>query len=246
MNSKPPRKHYKNAPISEAVIDIQVHHTDSAGALPALTVLADQLKPNFPTRLPIHQLIMEAGLAADSSTFSNDRSQLGWRLNSKNNDRVLQIKTTGITYSHLPPYSNWDAFSAEATTLWEKYSAAYKPKQVIRRAVRVINRVPLHHDDEKLESYLTFLPQVPDQVPAVLKSVLMRIQVPMTEVDPQASLILGLYTSPDHNLMLDIDLFVERPCPPDEEVFKVINILGEAKDVVFEACITDKMREKIS
>ena len=251
MTPSAKRRHYDNAPITEAVIDIQVENVEGRGIENA-TMFADRLKEEFPTRLPVFQLQM--GFQADMSgetdpTFLNEKQNLGWRLNSKNQTRVLQIRTNGFTYSHLPPYTNWEKFSAEAADLWAQYVQEFQPKIARRLAVRAINRLPVAETDNSLGTILNLYPNIPDELPRDAQGIALQLQLPMKHVDANATLNLGLFTaqvSPgEAGLILDIDLFIERPVQIGEDVFVILNKLGFAKDDVFEACITDTIRERI-
>ncbi len=240
------RRHYSKAPIVEAVIDIQVQLPTDGSALASLTSVADSLAPDFPNKLPIHEFHM--GLVANTggANFSNHQQSLGWRLDSSN--RVVQLRLNGFSYSHLPPYSNWVQFSTEAEELWNSYVRQLRPEKVKRIAVRVINKVPITDQDAELplSEVLNIYPNIPDRLPSNLRSMFVQAQLRMPEIDPDALLVLGLYNAPDSpDLMLDIDLFVQRIISVDDDVFAVLNKIGDAKDDVFEACITDLIRERI-
>jgi uncharacterized protein (TIGR04255 family) len=110
----------------------------------------------------------------------------------------------------------------------------------------VINRLPLTEADGSLDNVLNLYPEIPDTMPSTVQGVVLQLRLPMKHVDENASLNLGLYSAPfEHGLMLDIDLFVERPVPVGKEVFEILNKIGFAKDDVFEACIKDTIRERI-
>jgi uncharacterized protein (TIGR04255 family) len=57
MSPSKARRHYKKAPIAEAVIDIRVEN-DRSVSIEDVESLADSVKSEFPTRLPLHQLQM--------------------------------------------------------------------------------------------------------------------------------------------------------------------------------------------
>jgi uncharacterized protein (TIGR04255 family) len=245
MSSSKARRHYKNAPITEAVIDIQVEN-DRSVSIEDVESLADSVKSEFPTRLPLHQLQMGFQVnPSGEAEFSKEQQILGYRLDRPG--RVLQLRTNGFTYSHLPPYSDWTSFSAEAEKFWLVYRRELSPSRATRVAVRMINRVPLPAGDIRLDSCLNLYPTIPDSLPSDLQSLAMQLQLPMKHVDDAAVAILQLYSAPPspRSIMLDIDFVIQRPVPIDE-VFMMLNILGDAKDDIFEACITDAVRELIS
>jgi uncharacterized protein (TIGR04255 family) len=249
---KPPqaRRHYEKAPIVEALIDIQI----DGGSSPSIPLhdierLAESLKDEFPTRLPLHHLQMgfEVKLGG-APEFTKDQQTLGYRLDRPG--RVLQFRTTGFSYSHLPPYSDWPTFSAEALTFWDLYTKEIHPARANRIAVRMINRIPLPSTDIRLDKCLNFYPTLPDSLPTDAQSLFMQLQIPMKDVDADAIAILGLYSAPPapgpNAVMLDIDFIIQRSMPIGDEVLKTLDVLGSAKDDIFEACITDTIRELIA
>jgi uncharacterized protein (TIGR04255 family) len=150
------RPHYTRAPIAEAIIDIRVANPGEV-ALSAVTEGAETLKEEFPSRLPIQQLQM--GFLADannpgSSSFTNNQELLGWRLVSKDQDRILQLQRIGFSYSHLPPYSDWESFSSEARRYWSTFRKALGAGNVSRIAVRVINKIPVPKAQVDISKYL--------------------------------------------------------------------------------------------
>jgi uncharacterized protein (TIGR04255 family) len=247
MKPPPARRHYDKAPVVEALIDIQIDNA-SLGTLQDVEQLAETLKEDFPARLPLHHLQMGFQVKPGGDPeFIKDQQALGFRLDRPG--RVLQFRTTGFSYSHLPPYSDWSSFSAEAEKFWIMYTDAIKPIRASRIAVRMINRLPLPSSDIRLDSCLNFYPTLPDSLPSDAQSLFMQLQIPMKQVDADAIAIVGLYSSPPSpspSIMLDIDFIIQRPIPIGDEVFRTLGILGDAKDSIFEACITDKIRELIS
>ncbi|MDA9504196.1 hypothetical protein XI09_05350 [Bradyrhizobium sp. CCBAU 11386] len=243
------RRHYSRAPIVEATIDIGIE-ADKPVAVDQILMLSEELKSDFPTRLPLHQLQMgfEVGSNGGPPTFSNRQENLGFRLDRP--DRVLQLRSNGLSYSHLAPYSKWSTFSTEAERYWELYKGAINPTRAVRLGVRIINRVPLPSGDFRLDSCLNLYPTIPDSLPPDVQSLAMQLQIPMKHIDESSVVILQLYGAPpanggSHAIMLDIDFIIQKPTRIDD-VFSTLNRLGDAKNDVFEACITDTVRELIS
>jgi len=247
MTARVDRRHYSKAPIVEALIDIQIE-SESPISIDDIAMVADSLKTDFPTRLPLHVMEMGFTLAPDGeSEFSNQKQLLGLRLDKVG--RVLQIRTNGLTYSHLPPYTDWPKFSGEAQRYWEIYNNALNPVRAKRVAVRMINRIPLPAGDFQLDSCLNLYPTIPSTLPPDLQSLAMQLQLPMKHIDDASIAILQLYPAPPTTdgraIMLDIDFIIQRAIPIND-VFSTLNVLGDAKDDIFEACITDTTRDLIS
>lgn len=244
------RPHYQNAPIAEALIDIRVANPDAV-TLQQLTGIADALSSHFPNRLPMQQ--MQMGFQADPNAglgnFFNAQEQVGWRLAAKDQSRVLQVQRIGFTYSHLPPYTDWDTFRNEARRYWIAFRNALGQSEVSRIAVRVINKIPTPNTEIALTDYISIYPVVPETVPATVDAMFVQLQLALPNVLPDARAIMtvasGQADANGPHLLLDIDLFVNRLIGSDEEIWSTLEKFGTEKDAIFEACITDKVRKAI-
>jgi uncharacterized protein (TIGR04255 family) len=243
------RPHYEKAPIAEALIDIRVVKPDAV-TIDQLTRAADQLAEEFPTRHQINQLMFGFQAAPDSAAagFMNNQEQVGWRLTNKAQNRVLQLQRIGFTYSHLPPYTSWNSFRDEARRCWTSYRGVLG-QPASRVAVRVINKIPTPSAEIALEEYLSVYPVVPENIPATADAVFVQLQLALPKVLHDARAILNVVSgqadASGSHLVLDIDLFVNRTIENDEEIWSILEKFGLEKDVIFETCITDKVRKAI-
>jgi uncharacterized protein (TIGR04255 family) len=241
------RPHYDKAPILEAVIDFRV----AAGgelALAALGTLDLSLKSEYPTRDGIkEQAVAFVAGGAEPAVSSKD---IGFRFTSADKKRVLQFRTTGFTFSRLPPYQSWEPFCTEARQLWKLYAAARRPELVTRIAVRYVNRLELPLPIADFKDYLRNVPEVSGNLPQGLSGFVLQLKIPQPDL-PGGMLILnqGLLDSPDPNVaavLLDVDLFHEARFKPDSDgIWDALEVLHQRKNDVFEASITDKTRELI-
>ncbi|WP_167772391.1 TIGR04255 family protein [Bradyrhizobium frederickii] len=238
------RPHYRNAPIAEALIDIRVARPDLV-TMEQITLAADQLAERFPVRHPMNTI--EFGFDFGSNQTNNSQEQTGLRLECEN--RVLLLQRIGFTYSHLPPYTNWETLRDEALSCWNVFREATKQSAASRLAVRVINKIPTPEAEIALEDYLSVYPVVPTKLPTTAKAAFVQLQMAMSHVIPTAQAILNIASGhADANgphLLLDIDLFAAGVVEGDEAIWNTIEKFGIEKDVIFEACITDKIREAI-
>lgn len=239
------RPHYQNAPIAEALIDIRIGNPDSV-TLDQLTSAAAVLEKVFPTK---HQMnLFEFGIDLAAGAASNNQAQqVGWRLEAEN--RVLQLQRIGFTYSHLPPYSNWQTFRDEARLCWKAFREAVGQSTASRVAVRVINKIPVPQGEIAVEDYLSIYPVVPPSIPATATTAHMRLQLALPNISPEARAILnvasGRTDESGAHLILDIDLFLMASIKGDDEIWATLEKLGIEKDIIFESCITEKVRKAI-
>jgi uncharacterized protein (TIGR04255 family) len=245
------RPHYSKPPIAEAIIDIRFADPDSV-TIERLADVAGALAESYPVKQPIRHF--EIGFQADThlgnAQFINNQAQTGWRLVSKEQDRVLQLQRIGFTYSHLPPYSSWEKFRDDARQGWKMFKSRFPNQGASRVAVRIINKIPVPSEGYSVKDYISLYPVMPEQIPSPVDAIFLQAQMGMPNIFPDARAILNVVTGQaDQNgshLVLDIDLFVERSIKDDEEVWSILEKFGIEKDVIFEACITDEVRKAIA
>ncbi|WP_316181522.1 TIGR04255 family protein [Bradyrhizobium sp. SZCCHNRI1009] len=244
------RPHYERAPIAEALIDVRVANPDAI-TLDQLTSVADALAEEFPIRHPIQHLMFgfQAATPEAATGFMNTPEQVGWRLHNGAQDRILQLQRVGFSYSHLPPYTDWDSFRNEARRHWQVFQRVVNAQSFSRVAVRVINKIPTPTAEVALQDYLSVYPVVPDNLPVTADAVFVQLQLGMPKILQDARAILnvasGQADANGSHLLLDIDLFANRIVERDDEVWSILEKFGLEKDVIFEACITDKIRKAI-
>lgn len=238
---------YKNAPITEAIIDLKV---------------------SLPRPVPFRKLEQEAIVSAtytvqkevmafevNSSmgaevTASASQTPLGYLFSSADQRQVFQARQDGFTFSRLAPYEGWVPFRDEARRLWELYRSFAKPERITRLAVRNINRLDLPQPLVELKDYLRTLPEISPDMSQSMSAYFMQIQLP--QHDLQAMLVITEAVIPPAqpdkvSVLLDIDLFSETEIAiEDGVVWDYFEQLRSRKNKVFEACITDRTKELIS
>lgn len=244
--------HYANAPIVEAIIDIQVRYKQ-APSMDLFRAYQGRMADRFPDATPIRMVQMSVSLEpGGSSEHQTGQSEVGLRMTSKTGDRVLQLQQRGFSYSHMPPYSEWEAFEHEARELWNVFLEVCEPVAVNRSAVRFINRVNIPQPVIELSDYFHLYPNIPGGVQQQVSGMFMQLQMPQMDLAPPAMAIVNLALAepalPGYvSVLLDFDVFrVAEADPTSEAVWQDIGQFRLRKNQLFEACITDKTRELIS
>ena len=153
---------FPNSPITEAIFDIKVNLPDGF-ELEKLLTFQDKIKQEFPHKREHVQiqgsLEFDEGLLPETMLFSS--KQAGYVFSSEDKKRVIQVKMDGFTFSRLKPYESWENFYGEAYKLWEYYRETAFPKEVIRVALRYINRILIPTEDRiELKKYITTVPEI--------------------------------------------------------------------------------------
>jgi uncharacterized protein (TIGR04255 family) len=237
-------KHYEKSPITEAVIDIRVEVSPGFKA-ESLEPIHAQIMKDYSKREDVMFFQGQFAMRPDATATASQTKQ-GYLYRSNNGKYILQTRINGFTFSHLPPYENWNTFRNEAEKLWDTYKTVAKPTKVTRVAVRSINRIDLHPPVD-LKVYFNTFPEVAQGMPQLLSGYVMQLLIAQEDFGGMLSLIQATGIAPSPNLasvVLDIDLYKESVSDfdSDEKIWNLLEHIRNRKNEVFESCITDKTR----
>ena len=240
------RRHLKNAPVTEALIDFRVN--------PSRDLSFDQFKDEigksdfgYYLKNPIAEGFFGFRLTTEplgTETMSQS-TQVGLRLHSQDEKYVAQLRVTGLTLSRLPPYEDWDMLILEMKRVWEMYEKRLSPGRVTRIAARYINnlRLPMQ-PGESYQIYLNKLVDVPEKAPQNVESFFQRFQLLDVESAARVNLTLALDATPANEpapVILEVDAFVNTDLSPgDERIWEILTHLRELKNRTFFATITEE------
>jgi uncharacterized protein (TIGR04255 family) len=237
-------RHLTNAPIREAVIDIQVTPPVS---LDVLKVITTRLTDKAHKQDELWQASIGVQIGEDGQGSANtDRTPVGYRFTFSGQPYVLQCHVKGFTFSHLPPYGSWEGMSAIAKELWEVYLDVAKPTAVSRIAVRYINSLPIPLPISDFAEYLCVPPEVPEGLPQSLSSFLQRFVMVDGVTETVAVVTQVLENQQSHSskatILLDIDAFrtFSALSASTNEIWKILEELRNFKNQVFFKYLTEK------
>jgi uncharacterized protein (TIGR04255 family) len=239
---------YSHAPITEAVIDIQTIPASDVAAEALAEVFAGQeeMYPNLKQAIRFESKVSVGNQAMGASTT---QSKSGYAVVSKDGKQICQIRIDGFTFSRLAPYQTWENFRKEAQRLWELYKSVARPRGLTRIAVRFVNKLNLPFPFEELGDYLNIGPSFAEGLPDLMSGFLLQVKFPVQELKAELILTTATLEIQDQKFLpviLDIDLFRVQELPVDEqELWDLFEQFRGRKNKVFEACITDRMRELI-
>lgn len=239
------QRHLPRAPITEALIDIQVAPRDGL----TFTELQDSISaPEFGyyVKNPISERTFRFMLTSDGTQpqTTAQAAQIGLRLHSHDEKYVAQCRLSGFTLSRLPPYEEWPNLIQEARRVWAVYTERLAPKRVTRVATRFINNLQLPMESgASYQKYLHKLVDVPDEAPQAVASFLQRFHLIDVESDASVILTLALDNTPPGAhapVILDIDAFrvtdLELSSP---DLWDILEKLRELKNRCFFGTITE-------
>jgi len=238
--------HYNNAPINEALIDIQVAVTERAtpDALNSKYALISDLYPKHDV-IHLQQLGIHNQEGKPTSLTMN-HGIAGYRYSSQDQCNVVQFRTDGFTFSRLKPYDSWESMKMEAEKLWNIYVEAVSPNTITRVGTRYINILKVPNGTD-IGEYLSAPPQIPENLPQKIDNFLTRIHIR----DPLSEETHGFLTQAlekiqqgHASIVLDIDVFVAKSFNPTENDFwEKLEELRHFKNMVFKESIGQKAEE---
>lgn len=236
-----------NAPIKEAIVDIRlklpkefnVHHFKSIG---------EKLKNDYPTEKTIHFHETKIGLKGSDKIISTHEKINGYRYESLDGIKIVQLKDDGFTYNRLKPYESWDEVRDEAMRIWNLYTDLIKPEFINRIALRYINNLNAPLPMKDFKDYLTCPPEVPEGLPQGISSFLYRVVVPHSDSRITAIITQAMEATLDIKnkipIILDIDVFkITEDGFLKEDILVIFEKLRIFKNQVFFKSITPKLLE---
>lgn len=248
------RVHYSKAPIVEALIDLRIQ-TPSSLTVEKLKEIQSLVEGQYTRSEDVYfgevNFRLEVGQEAQANA---SQQHIGLHFIDHAKHQSFQARLDGFTFALAPPYSQWESFRDEARRLWNVYRSIALPEMVTRVALRVVNKfdIPLRQGLETSE-HLRIYPEIPaDLTHGALGGFFMQLQLPQSDLNAMLVLNQARVAPPEPefvSIMLDIDLFREQSelawQADDELIWLLLEQFRTRKNEIFEACITDQMRELI-
>jgi len=234
--------HLRNAPIREALIDIQVNPRSDL-EINEMKQFHDSISADYPKEQIQKQFHISFSLGQTRKT-AHTEEPMGFRYESEDGKQVVQARLDGFTFSRLAEYETWDRLRDEAYRLWQMYEEISKPTSIKRVAVRFINQMNL---GLPLNEYLSAPPVVPPGVSNDVRSFLTRTVIYDDSVDASVIITQALKGIEDDGrvpIILDIDVFkVTAPEVSSDMAWMNIDLFHDIKNRIFFESITQKTRE---
>jgi uncharacterized protein (TIGR04255 family) len=236
----------KNAPITEAVIDLRVGI--SVPFTPALLQrYRDAFAPSFPEIDEQRKLeglveLVDGGLRQSMSDHGVRRLVM----RSENRGEAVIVSDTGFAFSKLRPYTDWASVFASARELWAIYARTAKVESVTRLAVRYINHfgVPAV---SSLADYLEAPPALPVTVAmSEVENLFRRLVLRDAERDIETVVVQAINFGSEATVVLDIDSSLSGSFVANEELWTHFEELRAAKNRIFFGSITRRAEEEFN
>jgi uncharacterized protein (TIGR04255 family) len=155
-------RHLKNAPIVEALFDIQVQTSPDLSITSLKESFTKLVEPEYPSSEEIRAMEGFINFSAQGpQSRVTDLGSIGYMYRNESRTRAIQFRRNGFTFSQLKPYESWESLLEHSQRWWGSYSQIIPEKTVTRIALRFINRLELPGDCKDIHTYLPYAPKVP-------------------------------------------------------------------------------------
>jgi uncharacterized protein (TIGR04255 family) len=236
-----------NAPIKEAIVDIRcilpkgfnIDQFNSIGA---------KIANDYPMQqtMKLHETVIDLK-DYERSVKTRDRIN-GYKCQSSDHTKIVQLRDNGFTFNRLKPYKNWEDVRDEALRLWSLYKELAEPVSINRVALRYINNLNIPMPINDFADYLTCPPEVPKGLPQGISSFFYKVVIPFDDSRITAIITQAFEPKVDskHNLpiILDIDVFkFTLDGLLEEDILRILEKLRNFKNQIFFKTITKKLIE---
>lgn len=241
------RRTYIRPPVVETIFECILEPSESWGLI-ALATLSDALRANYPaepTVISQGNLEFTAGDGGIASSFRMLPQSQRYQFVSADGLNLVRVSRESLSVHTLAPYSGWEIFRNTISQALIAYLDIVKPKEVKRVSLRYVNQVKLWTGNIELSEYFRVPLETPEGLDFTLSSFFLRYEA----VRPDSVKLIQSFASVPGEvpaIILDLDVIRENSYKePDleQKLYGVIDSLREIEREVFEAAITDKLRE---
>ena len=235
------------APISEALVDIRCKLPKGFN-LDQFKIIGNKILKDYPKEKVIRFHETKIDVKDEEQSVTTHRGVNGYRYESSDGTKIVQLGLDGFTFNRLKPYKNWEELREDSLRIWNLYRELIKPQIINRIALRYINNLNIPMPINDFGDYLTCPPEVPEGLPQGIISFFYRVVVPAN--DPRIKAIITQAFEPKVDIkenlpiILDIDVFKLTPDGfLEEDILAILEKLRDFKNQIFFKSITPKLVE---
>jgi uncharacterized protein (TIGR04255 family) len=240
------RRHLSKAPIREAVLDIRIpvrEDLEVEALHERLLALGDFSQVHEMRRGSAVFMLSAQG---EPSSRIEDGAVMGFNATTRDGQWVVRFEVNGMTFSRLPPYTDWEAFSGEARRFAGSFLELTQARSVDRAALRYVNHFRLPHPGD-IGEYFVGLPSYPAPLPQFVSNLLYRVTLHDPDRDFTAHVTHAVLDDLDPERMgflLDVDAFRTADLPSGvDQLWETFDALRDFKNEIFFALITEQIAE---
>lgn len=199
-------------------------------------------------RFPIREAgeVVDLGLAQNDTMLAHQvKRQPRMRFLNPERTRIAQVGVDLVAANVLPPYPHWADFRSFALEVISAYRESASPRKLSRMTLRYLDRVTPTESEQQLGKWLdTNCVYIPSYLGDAGPGSLSRVTRPRED---RIESVTAVYEAGDPpTVLLDTELTVEQPSvavDDNKRIGDLLDVLHERVIEVFEACITEKLRQ---
>jgi uncharacterized protein (TIGR04255 family) len=238
---------YPNAPIIEAIFDVQVELPENVG-IAQLDAFCGEIARAYPEKKERRRFEgkfeVKQGQAATAESI--DLGLDGFLSWSADRKQVVQARLNGLSFSRLKPYESWDQHFSEFLKNLRLYFQEIAPLRIRRAATRFVNVIEIPLEDIEWHKYFSDAPKSPFR-DALIVNFFNRLELKLLKSNATAVITRTIVQSNNpavKSVVLDIEVFVDMSSEADiEMVAKVFKNLRGQKNKIFEKILTKRAKE---
>lgn len=234
----------RNAPITEAVLDIRVDF-ERAPEIQDLEKVYPELKAEYPTKELNSVFQATFGISKGHPQAGFQGQPNGMMFKTQDGRKIVQMRVDGYTFNKLKPYDTWESFREEAETYWKLFVERTSPLKAVRIALRYINRFELPLPISKIGEFLNTGPKIGEEIQHTLDGFFLRFEIAQAGGDTKAIVSVlrdqSQKSTSHYAIILDIDAFqVVDAKPGDEQIWSKFEEIRNFKNEVFFNSVTNE------
>jgi uncharacterized protein (TIGR04255 family) len=235
---------YARPPITESALELRF-------GSPFTLREIERLKERFKRRYPAIDEQKQVDVRIEPTGVATNSKLAGYKMTAANACDILLIHLSALGTVRVAPYDGWEHRLLAAQENFDIMTKIADRSDIVRLGARYINRIDLPKSAVSGMSTVSFL-RVGVAIPRELSTTVgpYSLSVSFKESSTGANILIQsaiIQPAPliDHvSLLLDIDASIDSDIPTRlEAVWSLTEKLREAKNKVFEACITDHARK---
>lgn len=239
-------KKYANPPIVEAICEFYIS-PDSKWDITIPGLVFEKLRNEFPNKE--QRIVQEVEMQRQPPNNIQQIIRLDERVIFFSDDRktFVQIGNRLLSINHLKPYTSWSEFKTKIECAFNAFCNSTEIKGLQRIGLRYINHVEIIGKQIKLEDYFNFRPFLGGELPKNIISFIVGCLIPSSDSRDLCKLeISDAMPNKEGNksFLLDLYYYLNQPLAiPINEVLDWVELAHQNIEKIFEACITDQLRE---
>lgn len=237
----------KNAPIIEAVLDIDCDFSPSFDLAAIEAQIRAATSSSYPIFQPLHlHGVSVEALGESSPTVTRSQGLQAFRAMQLDQKQIIQYRHQGFSFNRLAPYSSFDDYLPEIERSWNEFIQIAAPSQIKEIRLRFINKLPLPLEGEKVEldDYFAFGPKLTDDSRFGFLGFMQQYRTFEVGTLNELNMVLASQPLESGNLPVIFDIQARNSSIIESldwaNILSVINRLRELKNLVFRKTLTEK------